>query len=77
MPIASPLSSNPIKQEEFAQLDYVVMRHAFECQNQLGRLCDEQIYQNDLAARLEAAGLAVRTESNGLIWPASKFDWFR
>ena len=62
MPIASPLSSNPIEQEEFAQLDYVVMRHAFECQNQLGRLCDELIYQNDLAARLQAAGLPVRTE---------------
>jgi len=38
------------------------MRHAFECQNQLGRLCDELIYQNDLAARLRAAGLPVRTE---------------
>src|SRR2546423_796565 len=62
MPITSPLSSSPIKQEEFAQLDYLVMRHAFECQNQLGRLCDELIYQNDLADRLQAAGLPVRTE---------------
>ena len=62
MPITSPLPSNPITQQEFAQLDYVVMRHAFECQNQLGRLCDELIYQNDLAARLRAAGLPVRTE---------------
>src|ERR1051325_1747076 len=63
MPITSPFSSSPITQEEFAQLDYVVMRHAFECQNQLGRLCDELIYQNDLAARLQAAGLTVRTEA--------------
>jgi hypothetical protein len=62
MPITSPLSLNPIRQQEFAQFDYVVMRHAFECQNQLGRLCDEQIYENDLAARLEAADVPVRTE---------------
>jgi len=62
MPITSPLASSPIRQEEFAQLDYLVMRHAFECQNQLGRLCDELIYQNDLAARLLATGLPVRTE---------------
>jgi len=62
MPVTSPLSLNPIRQQEFAQLDYAVMRHAFECQNQLGRLCDEQIYQNDLAARLQAARVPVRTE---------------
>src|ERR1043166_870565 len=62
MPITSPVSLNPIRQQEFAQLDYAVMRHAFECQNQLGRLCDEQIYQNDLAARLEAADVPVQTE---------------
>ncbi len=62
MPITSPLPSSHTTQEEFAQLDYLVMRHAFESQNQLGRLCDELIYQNDLAARLRAAGLPVQTE---------------
>lgn len=51
-----------IGQEEFAQLDYRVMRHAFECQNQLGRLCEELIYRNDLAARLQAAGLSALKE---------------
>jgi hypothetical protein len=51
MPISSPVSIRPIQQEEFAKLDYQVMRHAFESQNELGRLCDEVIYQNDLAAR--------------------------
>jgi GxxExxY protein len=35
------------------------MRHAFDSQNELGRLCDEVIYQNDLAARLETAGLGL------------------
>jgi GxxExxY protein len=62
MPITSPLPSSQTTQEEFAQLDYVVMRYAFECQNQLGRLCDEVIYQNDLAARLRGSGLQVQTE---------------
>jgi len=62
MPITSPITLSSIHQEEFARLDYDVMRHAFECQSQLGPLCDEVIYQNDLAARLEAAGLPVRKE---------------
>jgi GxxExxY protein len=63
MPITSPISIRPINQEEFARIDYQVMRHAFDSQNELGRLCDEVIYQNDLAARLESAGLGpVRKE---------------
>ena len=63
MPITSPVCVRPVGQEEFAQIDYVVMRHAFDSQNELGRLCDEIIYRNDLAARLEAAGLGpVRKE---------------
>jgi GxxExxY protein len=62
MPISSPLCLSPVSQKEFAQIDYQVMRHAFECQNDLGRLCEEAIYQNDLAARLRAAGLPVQKE---------------
>jgi GxxExxY protein len=63
MPITSPICVRPANQEDFAQIDYRVMRHAFDSQNELGRLCDESIYRNDLAARLEAAGLGpVRRE---------------
>ncbi len=63
MPITSPIWVRPANQEEFAQIDYRVMRHAFDSQNEFGRLCDEIIYRNDLAARLEAAGLGpVRRE---------------
>jgi GxxExxY protein len=63
MPITSSVCVRPINQEEFARIDYLVMRHAFATQNDLGRLCDEIIYHNDLAARLEAAGLGpVRKE---------------
>lgn len=63
MPIIGPPALSAISQEEFAQLDYQVMRLAFECQNELGRLCEESIYQNDLAARLEASGLSVMKEA--------------
>jgi len=28
----------------------------FACQNELGRLCDESVYETDLAARLRADG---------------------
>jgi hypothetical protein len=62
MPLTSPISVRPISQGEFARLDYEVMRHAFTSQNELGRLCDEIIYQNDLAARLQNAGFGpIRT----------------
>jgi len=39
-----------IDSEVFARLDYMVMAEAFGCQNQIGRLADEEIYQ---AARSE------------------------
>ena len=63
MPIISPILSESLDQKRFGQLDYCVMRHAFECHNDLGRLCDEIIYQNDLAARLQAAGIPVEKEA--------------
>jgi hypothetical protein len=46
MPVTSAIPLNPMEQEDFARLDYQVMRHAFESQNELGRLCDEVICQN-------------------------------
>ncbi len=49
-------------QEEFAQLDYQVMRHVFDSHNELGRLCDEVIYQHDLAARLQSTALGPMHE---------------
>jgi GxxExxY protein len=63
MPITCPIPVRPLAQDEFARIDYQVMRLAFDSQNALGRLCDEVFYQNDLAARIQAAGLAtVRKE---------------
>ncbi len=37
-------------------MDYRVMGHAFASQNELGRLCEEGVYQRDLQARLLADG---------------------
>lgn len=62
MPIDAPFAFRRLTRQEFAELDYVVMRHAFACQRELGRLCEECIYQNDLAARLRASGVPVETE---------------
>lgn len=62
MPIDTPVTLHPLGRKEFGQLDYCVMRHTFECQNQLGRLCDEVIYQNDLTARLQGAGIPAEKE---------------
>jgi hypothetical protein len=59
MPVRGSHTLRPISPEQFAELDYGVIRAAFECRNQLGRLCDEAIYENDLAARITAAGLSA------------------
>lgn len=62
MPIIGPAAFTPIRQAEFAELDYQVTRLAFDSQNQLGRLCEEEIYQNDLMTRLAQAGLHAAKE---------------
>jgi len=62
MPVTGPANFRPINQKNFSRLDYQVMRLVFESQNHLGRLCDETIYQNDLLARLSAAGLSACKE---------------
>ena len=63
MPINCRLNLQPISDAEFAEIDRIVMRCAFDSQNELGRLCDERVYENDLAARLRARGLRdVRTQ---------------
>lgn len=58
MPIHCSLTIGSISDETFAELDRVVMGNAFASQNLLGRLCDERVYENDLAARLRAEGFS-------------------
>lgn len=61
MPVTCPINFSPVTEAELKQLDYAVMKHAFACQTELGRLCDEIFYQNDLVARLQAAGMTVQS----------------
>jgi GxxExxY protein len=63
MPVLCPIKFKTLTDEKFRSLDYQVMRHVFASHNEMGRLCDEDIYQADLAVRLQAAGLGpVHTE---------------
>jgi GxxExxY protein len=58
MPINVPMDILPVSQEEFDTVDMLVMQSAYAAQNHFGRLCDEQVYENDIAARLRAEGLS-------------------
>lgn len=62
MPITCPLAIRDLTSAEFDAVDSVVMRHAYDCQNELGRLCDERAYENDLALRLRDSGCEVHTQ---------------
>ena len=61
MPIYRTLELQPISDSEFAEIDSVLMACAFATQNHFGRLFDERVFENDVAARLQAKGLTVYT----------------
>jgi GxxExxY protein len=62
MPISCPITLPRLSTEAFGALDYEIMKIAFACHGDLGRLGDEGIYQADFAARLKAAGYEVHQE---------------
>jgi len=57
MPIDTNFTFHSLSVSEMRELDYAVMAQAHASQNELGRLCDEKIYQADLAERLKSIGL--------------------
>jgi GxxExxY protein len=61
MPIRAPKLPR-LTENEMRLIDYEVMAHAFAAHRDLGRLCDERIYQGDLAMRLAAAGIPILRE---------------
>jgi GxxExxY protein len=63
MPIECRFPITQVTQDEFHAIDKIVMKHAFDIQNELGRLCDEQVYKNELAYRCETDGLNALTEA--------------
>lgn len=46
-----------IDEQEFYEIDYQVTGLAYAIHNEIGRLWDEKIYQNELANRCRAVGL--------------------
>ncbi len=62
MSVTCPIKFIPLTDAERRPLDFAVMSHVFAAHNELGRLCDEDIYKNDLKARLNSAGLVAHTE---------------
>lgn len=56
MPILHNAPVRFLTDDEFGEIDQVVMRCAYASQNKLGSLCEEAVYENDLAARLRAEG---------------------
>lgn len=63
MPINHSVTINPISGKEFHLLDHKIMGLVFSIHKDLGRFCDEKIYQNELAHRCQKMGVkSVRTE---------------
>jgi GxxExxY protein len=57
MAIDCELAIQSVTNDVFNETDLLVMRCAYAAHNQLGRLCDEIVYENDVVARLRALGV--------------------
>lgn len=62
MPISIGARIRRLSQQEFGDISYDVMRHAFDIHNELGRFFDEQVYKRELARRLPSVSLEVPIE---------------
>lgn len=62
MPVSCPIAIPRLSDDEMRAIDYEVMGHAFAAHRELGRLCDESVYQFELIYRLRAAGLHTDRE---------------
>jgi GxxExxY protein len=62
MPIQRFFNVEKMSPERFHEVDFQVMRHAFEIQNELGRLCNEAVYQSELIHRCSNDGFTVLAE---------------
>lgn len=62
MPIHRTIELTDVTDTDFDLIDEAVMRCAFAAQNKFGRLFDERVYENDLAAKLRAEGFDVHTQ---------------
>ena len=62
MPIECKFQVNPLDQDSFHAVDKVVMGHAFDIHNEMGRFLDERIYQDELAYRCIKSGIEILRE---------------
>lgn len=62
MPIDCPITFPQLSNDEMRTIDYTVMGHAFGTHRELGRLCDESVYQHELTGRLRTAGIEAAIE---------------
>lgn len=63
MPITTEVPIGPVSRAVFDEVDRVAMQCAYAAQNHFGRLCEEEVYENDVKARLRAMGFDnVRTQ---------------
>jgi len=63
MPVRCEIAIANIPQDQFATLDYLMMRHMFDAQNDIGRLADERIYSTDIADRIRRSGTICHRET--------------
>ena len=63
MPVVFDFSVKDLSQDEFHEIDRMVMGHAFDIQNEIGRFYDEFVYKNELCFRCQSAGLDVLSEA--------------
>lgn len=63
MPIKTQVNFRPIDETEFRRLDYLVMGAAYDIQNKLGRLFDEDIYRDEMASLIrKSSDCSVESE---------------
>jgi GxxExxY protein len=63
MPIKPGVLIKPVSEDEFYSLDQKIMGSVFSMHKDLGRFCDEKIYQDELAFRCKTVGIdTVLTE---------------
>lgn len=62
VPIESNFDVRVMAKARFHEIDFRVMRYAFDIQNEFGRLYDESIYHSELVNRCANEGLSVISE---------------
>ena len=62
MPITVNQPITPLTEQAFYDLDFQIMKRAFDIHNRMGRFYDEKIYQAELLELCKTQGFAAQTE---------------